>query len=57
MGGGEEGGGLVACVPGVKSFFITENWVCAITRHHADAESNINILLTRNLSIDSVVRH
>ena len=36
-------------------FFIKENWICAMTRHHA--ESNINILLTRNLPIDSDVRH
>ena len=35
-------------------FFIKENWICAMTRHHA--ESNINILLTRNLPIDSDVR-
>ena len=35
-------------------FFIKENWICAMTRHHA--ESNINILLTRNLPIDSGVR-
>ena len=35
-------------------YFIKENWVCAMTRHYA--ESNINILLTRNLSIDSEVR-
>ena len=27
--------------------FIKENWICAMTRHHA--EPNINILLTRNL--------
>ena len=32
-------------------FFIKENWICAMIRHHA--ESNINILLTRNLPIDS----
>ena len=35
-------------------YFIKENRVCAMTRHYA--ESNINILLTRNLSIDSEVR-
>ena len=34
-------------------FFIKENWIYAMTRHHA--ESNINILLTRNLPIDSGV--
>ena len=35
-------------------FFITENWICAITRHHT--EPNINMLLTRNLLFDSDVR-
>ena len=35
--------------------FIKESWICAMTRHHA--ESNINILLTRNLLYDSGVRH
>ena len=34
-------------------FFVKENWVCAMTRHHAG--SNIDILLTRNLPIDSVL--
>ena len=33
-------------------FFIKENWVCAITRHYV--ELHINILLTRNLPIESV---
>ena len=35
-------------------FFTEENWICAVTRHHA--EPDINILLTRNLSFDSDVR-
>ena len=35
-------------------FFIKENWICAMTRHHA--EPNIDILLTRNLPFDSDVR-
>ena len=35
-------------------FFLKENWICEVTRHHA--EPNINILLTRNLSFDSEVR-
>ena len=35
-------------------FFIKENWICALTRLHA--ESIINILLTKNLPIDSGVR-
>ena len=34
--------------------FIKENWICAITRHHA--KPNINILLTRNLHFDSYLR-
>ena len=35
-------------------FFIKENWICSMTR--LLAESNINILLTRNLPTDSGVR-
>ena len=35
-------------------FLIKEKWFCAMTRHHA--ESNINVLLTINLPIDSGVR-
>ena len=31
-------------------FFIKENWICTITRHHAN-----NILLARNLPFDSDV--
>ena len=31
-------------------FFIKENWICAMNRHYA--ESNINILLTRNLPVE-----
>ena len=34
--------------------FIKENWICAMTRHHA--EPNINILLKGNLPFDSDVR-
>ena len=41
-------------VLGVQSFFIKENWICGMTRHHA--ESNISILLTRNLTINSGVK-
>ena len=45
----------LASILGVQSlFFITENWICAMTRHYV--ESNINILLTRNLPFDSDVR-
>ena len=47
------GWGVSEC-PGrpIFIFLIKENWVCAMTRNHA--ESNINILSRRNLPIDSV---
>ena len=50
------GGWGVASVLDVQSlfFFIEEKWICAMTRDRAD--SNINILLTRNFPIDSDVR-
>ena len=35
-------------------FFVKVNWICAMTRHHA--EPNINILLTKNLCFDYGVR-
>ena len=35
-------------------FLITENWFCIMTKHQG--ESNVNILLTRNLPVDSSVR-
>ena len=35
-------------------FFIKENWISAMTRHHT--ERKINILLTRNLPFDCDVR-
>ena len=38
----------------IFNFFIRENWICAMTRHHA--VSNINILLIRNHPIDFGVR-
>ena len=38
----------------IFTFFIKENWICAVTRLHA--EPNINMLLTRNLPSDSDVR-
>ena len=47
MGGSEWSGRPI-------SFFMKENWICAMTRHQA--ESKINILLTKNLPIDSGVR-
>ena len=34
-------------------FFVDENQICAMIRHHA--EPNINILLTRNFPFDSDV--
>ena len=53
---GRTGAGEVASVLDVQSLFtfIKENWICTMTRHHA--ESNINILLTGNLPRDSGVR-
>ena len=50
------GGGGLESVLDVQSlfFFIEENWICAVTRHHA--EPNINMLLTRNFPFDSDVR-
>ena len=44
----------LASVLGVHFFFITENWIFAMTTHHADP--NINILLTRNAPFDFDVR-
>ena len=35
-------------------FSIKENWIFSMTRHHA--ESNINVLLSRNLPIECGVR-
>ena len=49
-GGG--GGGSKCYRRPIFIFFITENWVCVMTRHHAES----NILLTRNLPIESGVR-
>ena len=49
------GDGWLSSVLDVQSlFFIKENWICAMTRHHAEAN---NISLTRNLPFDSDVRH
>ena len=39
---------------GCPIFILWLIWICTTTRHHA--ESNINILLTRNFPIDSGVR-
>ena len=35
-------------------FSVEKNWICTMTRHHT--ESNVNILSTRNLPVDSGVR-
>ena len=43
--------GLASVLDVQKIFFVKENWICAMTRHHAN-----NILLARNLSFDSDVR-
>ena len=50
---GRRGGRGLANVLDVKSlfFFLKENWIYALTRHHAN-----NILLTRNLPFYSDVR-
>ena len=48
------GGGRLASVLEVQIFFfIKENWISAMTRHHDEPN---NTLLTRNLSFDSDVR-
>ena len=49
------GGVGVASVLDVQSFFIKESWIWVMTRHHA--ESDINILFTRNFPFDSNVRY
>ena len=50
-----EGGEGLASVLNIKSliFFVKENWICAITKHHPEPN---NILLTRNLPFDSDIR-
>ena len=48
------GWGLAKVLDVQSLFFSKENWICAMTRHHA--ESNINILLTRNIPFGSDVR-
>ena len=51
-----EGWGVSECSgrPIFIFYFIKENWICAMTRHHA--APNINILLTRSLPFESDVR-
>ena len=55
-GGNEWWRGVVTSVLDIQFlfFFIKENWICAMTRYHA--ESKINVLLTRTFPIDSDVR-
>ena len=48
------GGGLASVLEVQSlSFSIKENWICSMTRHHAEPN---NISLTRNLLFDSDVR-
>ena len=53
------GGLQVSWTSNLRFFFIKENWICAMTRYHA--EPNINILLTKtfllNLTSESEVIH
>ena len=52
---GRKGWGVSECSRrSIFTFFLKKNWICAMTRHHA--EPNINVLLTRNLPFDSHVR-
>ena len=44
-GRGGGAGGLASVLDVQSLFFFKENWICAVTRHHA--EPNINMLLTR----------
>ena len=50
------GGGGAASVQGVQSLFFLlqkiENWICAMTRHHA--ESDINMLLKYSSLNDTI---
>ena len=55
VGGGGGGRGCAECFGRpILIFFIRENWICAMIRHHNEA--NINISPTRNLPFDSDVR-
>ena len=52
---GRRGWGLVSVLDLQSLFsFIRENWICAMTRHHA--EPNINISLTKKFPFDYDVR-
>ena len=49
------GGGVVSVLDvQSSSFLIKQNWICAVTTHHA--EPNMNILLASNLPYESDVR-
>ena len=50
-----EGSGVSKCSgrPIFIYFFIKENWICALTRHHAEPN---NVLLTKNLPFDYGIR-
>ena len=56
LGCGEGGGIGFSEYSEVQSlfFFVKENWICAMTRHHTEPKNNIS--LTRNLPFDSDVR-
>ena len=49
-----DGGGSKCTGRPIFSFFIKENWICAMTRNHAGP--SIIILLTRDLPYESDVR-
>ena len=53
-GDGMGGGGSECSGHPIFIFFIKGNWICPMTRYHA--ESNINMLSTRNPPVDSGVR-
>ena len=46
-----ESRGLASVMDVQSLFFIKENWICTMTRHHAN-----NIVLARNLPFDSDVK-
>ena len=50
----KKGDGRVVSVLAIQPFFVKESFICTMNKH--TAESNINILLTRNLPVDSGVR-
>ena len=50
----KKGDGRIVSVLAIQPIFVKESFICTMNKH--TAESNINILLTRNLPIDSGVR-